>query len=295
MQTQILPKIVPENCFFLHTADKRIRLPKPCVMGIINMSPDSFYRPYETKSQVLKTIEAMVKGGATILDIGGEATNLFVDLENQNPTPEQQLDRILPVIEKVASEFDVLISVDTSHPLVMREAVKYGALMINDQRGLQLPGALETAAQLNVPVCLMHFFMQRRQPASSSPALLLANIIQNFQNLIQKCLQAGMNKEQILIDPGFGQGHYCKNVQENFYLLSHLNELTDLGFPVLVGWSRKSMIGDTLKAPPSQRLYGSIAAATIAAMQGASVIRVHDVAETMDAVRIVNAFRQELD
>jgi dihydropteroate synthase len=213
--------------------------------------------------------------------------------ETQSPNTQEQLDRVLPIIEKVAREFEIFISVDTSNPQVMQEAVKHGAGMINDQRGLQLPNALATAAKLDVPICLMHFFLERRQPGSSSPAALLTKIIEDFRTIIKNCLAAGIGCEQILIDPGFGQGHYCKNVSENFYLLSHLSKIIDLGQPVLVGWSRKSMVGDVLQAPPEQRLYGSIAAATIAAMQGASVIRVHDVAETMDAIRIVNAFHHE--
>lgn len=279
--------------FVLQVQGKAIYLPKPCVMGVINMSPDSFYRPYQTNNQILKTIEAMVKAGASILDIGGEATNLFVNLGQHAPTPEQQLERILPMIEKICAEFDILISVDTSYPLVMLEAVKAGAKIINDQRGLQLPDALETVKQLNVPVCLMHFFLHKREPGSSTPAQLLAKIIEDLRTAAQRCLQAGVSLEQILLDPGFGQGHYCKNVQENFYILAHLQEIIQLGFPVLAGWSRKSMIGDILNAPPAGRLYGSIAAATLAAMKGAAVLRVHDVAETMDAVCVVNAYRRE--
>ncbi len=308
--------------FGLQVQGKTICLPKPCVMGVINMSPDSFYRPYQTNDQILKTIEAMVKAGASIVDIGGEATNPFVNLAHQafsrdggsqggesrfsplipsigfpdaQDIIKPQLERILPMIEKICAEFDILVSVDTSYPLVMLEAVKAGAKMINDQRGLQLPGALEAVKKLNVPVCLMHFFLQKREPGSSTPAQLLTKIIEDLHTAAQRCLQAGVSVEQILVDPGFGQGHYCKNVQENFYILAHLQAIIQLGFPVLVGWSRKSMLGDILNAPPAGRLYGSIAAATLAAMNGAAVLRVHDVAETMDAVRVVNAYKCELN
>lgn len=283
------------TAFTLRLADNHhVSLAKPAVMGIINMSPDSFYRPYHSQDEILIAIEQMVASGVDIIDIGGEATNLSIDLEHA-PGVQQQIDRVVPLVEIIAKQFPVLISVDTSHPVVMHEAVARGAHIINDQRGLQVPGALAAATALKVPVCLMHFFMTGRQPGSCPPPELLATIKADLWTVITRCRTAGISDDRIIIDPGFGQGHYCKNAQENYYLLAHLAEFASLGFPVLAGWSRKSMIGEALGGvSASQRLYGSIAAAALAAMQGAAIIRVHDVAETMDAIKVFRAMHQEL-
>jgi dihydropteroate synthase len=281
------------TAFSLRLADGRqVSLQKPSIMGVINASPDSFYRPYLARDELLKTVESMVKSGVDIIDVGGEATNLSVNLEN-SPGAQEQIDRVAPLIEFIA-QFPVLISVDTSLPAVMREAVARGADMINDQRGLQLPGALAAAVELEVPVVIMHFFATPRQPGSSSLPELMAGIKADLWTAVTRCQTAGMSKERIIIDPGFGQGHYCKNAQENYYLLAHLSEFAKWGLPVLTGWSRKSMIGETLgNVPPQERLYGSIAAAVLAAMQGASIIRVHDVPETIDAIKVFRAMRDE--
>jgi len=268
--------------------DRIVSLSTPSVMGIINLSPDSFYRPYSSADDIRKTIEQMVVAGADFIDVGGEATNLSVDL-NHSPNVQQQLDRVLPWVEWIARQFPVLISVDTSEPQVMREAVARGAHLINDQRGLQRPGALATVAELKTPVCVMHFFTAARQPGSCSLPELLAMMTADLSIRAGQCRTAGLSADQIIIDPGFGQGHYCKNAEENYYLLAHLDAFTSLGFPVLTGWSRKSMIGDTLGVAAPQRLYGSIAAATLAAVKGAAILRVHDVAETRDAVNIFRA------
>lgn len=281
------------SAFELNLADgRKISLLKPSVMGVINMSPDSFYRPYSSVDEILKTVEGMVKSGADIIDVGGEATNLTVDLDN-SPDVQQQIDRVAPLIEMISRQFPVLISVDTSQPAVMREAVARGAHIINDQRGLQVSGALAAVVELNVPVCLMHFFTAPRRPGSCSLMELLAMIKADLWTVTARCQTAGISHDRIIIDPGFGQGHYCKNAQENYYLLAHLAEFSALGFPILVGWSRKSMIGETLGGVSVQeRLYGSIAAAALAAMQGASIIRVHDVVETIDAIKVFRAMHE---
>lgn len=269
--------------------DCHISLAKPSVMGVINMSPDSFYRPYSSHDEILTTIEKMVASGVDIIDVGGEATNLNTRLEN-SPSVQQQIDRVAPMVEKIAQEFPVLISVDTSYPAVMREVVAQGAHMINDQRGLLVEGALAAIVELKVPVCLMHFFTPPRRPGSCGLPELLAIIKADLWTLTARCRTAGVSSDRIIIDPGFGQGHYCKNAEENFYLLAHLSEFSALGFPILTGWSRKSMIGEALGGvPPEERLYGSIAAAALAAREGAAIIRVHDVAETMDAIKVFRA------
>jgi dihydropteroate synthase len=280
------------TAFSLRLADERvISLQKPAVMGIINVSPESFYRPYASTDELLAVVAQMVESGVDIIDIGGEATNLQVDL-TRSPGPQAQIDRVAPVVERIAREFPVLISIDTSEPLVMRAAVACGAHLINDQRGLQTAAALKAAVELATPVCLMHFFSPPRQPGSGTFKELMATIKADLSLNAVRCQTAGIAKDRLILDPGFGQGHYGKNAQENYYILAHLKELTALGYPVLAGWSRKSMIGDILNsAPPSERLYGSIAAAALAAMQGAAILRVHDVAETIDAIKIFRAMR----
>lgn len=273
-----------------------VSLQKPGIMGVINASPDSFYRPYHSEDEIFAVVERMVTHGVDIIDIGGEATNPAIDLNNGPPSIEEQIYRVVPLIEHIAKRFDVLISVDTSDPGVMREAVKSGAHLINDQRGLSRAGALETVVELNVPVCLMHFFDSPRIPGSSSPTDLLALIKADLEKAAARCRAAGLSGDKMIIDPGFGQGNYGKNADENYYLLAHLQEFTTIGLPVLAGWSRKSMIRDALDgAVPEDRLYGSIAAATIAAMQGAALLRVHDVAETRDAIKIFRAMRDAIN
>jgi len=265
----------------------------PAVMGVINASPDSFYNPIKSIDDAIRQAEAMVSAGAAIIDIGGEATNPNLSIEHDIPSVEQQLDRVIPVIEAISRRFDVLLSVDTSQAQVMRAAIAAGAGMINDQRALREPQALQTAAELAVPVCLMHFFKASRQPGTISLAALLLQIKQELLTAVQRCQQAGIPRQRLLIDPGFGQGsYYCKNCDENYYLLANLSDFKELGLPILVGWSRKSMIGDVLNAPPDNRLYGSIAAAVIALMNGASIIRVHDVKETIHALKIFQAMRE---
>jgi len=274
--------------FVLRLQDDRcVELPKPCVMGVINMSPNSFFNPIVNGSNALAEIEKMVEAGASIIDVGGEATSPKVEIVRDAPSIQEEIDRVSPIIEAASDRFDVLISVDTSRAQVMREAVRCGADMINDQRALREPGALETVAELKVPVCLMHFFDPLRAPGSSDLKTLLMTVKNDLSQSVQRCEKAGITHDRILVDPGFGQGNYGKNCEENYYLLSRLHEFSATEFPVLVGWSRKSMIGDVVGAPPEGRLHGSISAATIAAMLGASVIRVHDVKESMDALAVL--------
>lgn len=276
------------DAFPLRLRDNSIRtISKPSVMGIINTSPDSFHQPFITLSSALKAVEKMIEEGATFIDIGGAASNPFVDLEQANLSLQEEMDRVIPLIQAVARQFDVLISVDTSRPEIMREAIHQGAHLINDQQALKSPGALETLIQLKCPVCLMHSFPDNHRAGSKALPALMHQISSELEQSARRCIENGIKPDQIIIDPGFGGGNYRKTSQENFYILSQLENLTRWEFPVLIGWSRKSMIGEALKgAPPSERLSGSIAAATIAALQGAAIIRTHDVKETADALRI---------
>lgn len=271
--------------------DSLFQLPKPTLMGIINMSPNSFYQPQPSFDAAVQTVADMVKAGADIIDVGGEATSPNVDIAAEAPNLQEELDRVVPIVQAIKQRFDIKVSVDTSQPKVMRESVMSGADMINDQRSLRVEGALATIAELKVPVCLMHFFDKPREPGSSECDALLQEVKRALRLSVQHCLAAGISRQRIIIDPGFGGGNYGKNARENFYLLSRLHKFRDINMPILAGWSRKSMLGEVIGGqPPEARLSASIAAATIAALQGAAIIRVHDVAETMDAFRVVRAF-----
>lgn len=284
------------STFVLTIRDTRVSLPRLCVMGVVNRSPDSFYQPTGSVSAAIDQVADMVRAGAKIIDVGGEATNPNTQVDASSPSVACQLERVQPTIEAIAKRFDVLISIDTSEPLVMQAAVEAGAQMINDQRGLQRPGALDMAARLRVPVCLMHWFETPRMPDATTPEILIAQIQRDLQTQLNACLAKGLTAEQLILDPGFGGGRYGKSSHENFYLLSHLDVLVRLGYPVLVGLSRKSMIGDALGGvPPASRLYGSLSAAVIAAMRGASIIRTHDVGATEEALRIVRWMQSKQD
>lgn len=265
--------------------NRSLDLTYPQVMGILNVTPDSFSDGghHNQLDQALQHAQAMVAAGATIIDIGGESTRPGA----AEVSVQEELDRVVPVVEALVRRFDVWISVDTSKALVMQEVAKAGADMINDIRSLQEPGALESAAASGLPVCLMHMQGQPRT-MQQAPQYddLMADVQQFFQQQIARCVEGGIPKSKLLLDPGFGFG---KNLTHNYQLLARLAELHHFGLPLLVGMSRKSMIGQLLNLPPTRRMIGSVACATIAAMQGAQIIRVHDVQETVEAMRIVEA------
>lgn len=255
---------------------------QPSVMGIINLSPDSFYQASPTFSDALKKSIEMVSEGADMIDVGAVATNPKIN-QHAKISVQQELDLVIPFVEALSKEIKVMISVDTSRAEVMEAAVKAGAHMINDQCALHGENALAVVARLQVPVCLMHHFNPARQPDSSTCAALLMQIKQDLQKEIERCMTAGIKKENIVIDPGFGGGHFGKSADENFYLLAHLETFVDLSFPVLVGLSRKMMFAE-IRPAPEDRLFASIAGAVIAAQKGAFIIRTHDVRETVDAM-----------
>ena len=259
---------------------------EPAVMGIINVSANSFYNPHFNKESALRTAEKMVNEGANILDIGGEATNPFVDIQIDSTSVQIELDLVLPVLEAIKKRFPVLVSVDTSQPSVMKESVDMGADIINDQRSLRWDNALTTVSALKTPVCLMHFPLQTRKPGSTTFSCFLEMVKKELREHIQRCKEGGISEDRIIIDPGFGQGNYRKNTAENFYLLNNLSEFVAMGLPVLSGWSRKSMIGNILIQPPKNRLFGSIAADVLAVYHGASIIRTHDVKATREAIKV---------
>ncbi|MBC8944806.1 dihydropteroate synthase [Xenorhabdus indica] len=261
----------------------------PQVMGILNVTPDSFSDggTHRTLNAALQHAARMIEEGATIIDVGGESTRPGAD----DVSEQEELDRVVPVIESLAQRFKVWISVDTSKAIVMQEAAKAGAHIINDIRSLQEPGALEVAVKAELPVCLMHMQGQpRTMQVEPHYEDVVAEVKTYLEEQIERCVAAGIKRNKLMIDPGFGFG---KNLSHNYQLLAHLKELHHLGLPILAGMSRKSMIGQLLHVPPQERVTGSVACAVIAAMQGAHIIRVHDVKETVQAMQIVQATLSE--
>lgn len=272
-----------------------IKLPSfsiPKIMGVINVTPDSFYAGSRAQSidDIFQLAEQMVQEGADILDIGAEATNPNLDLSVSVVSTQQELDRLAGVIEGLSTRFDVMLSIDTSKPEVMQAAVAAGAQMINDQRALLRDGALAVAAQCQVPVCLMQMFGPNARTFNDQPYADTVQQIADFlQQRIDACLQAGIAKEQLMVDPGFGTRNFGKSTQENLYLLAHVDRIQALGYPVLMGFSRKSMMGEVLGVPPEERLYGSLGLAVLGAQKGAAILRVHDVGPTVQAVTVAMA------
>ncbi|MBC6906568.1 dihydropteroate synthase [Saccharophagus sp. K07] len=258
----------------------------PRIMGVLNVTPDSFYDGgacYENGvlnlDLALRHAERLVAEGADFLDIGGESTR-----PGAAPvSPEEECDRVLPVVRAVAERLDVVISVDTSNPLLMREAAIAGAGLINDVRSLQVPGALAAAVASGLPVCVMHMI---GTPANMQQEPKYDDVVREVKDFLaerkQECIRAGISAEKIFVDPGIGFG---KTDAHNLELLKNLNQFCSLG-PVLLGVSRKSMFGRLLGRAPSERLPASLAAGLIGCQKGASILRVHDVAATRDALEI---------
>lgn len=260
----------------------------PQIMGVINATPDSFSdggRFLET-SAALDHARRLIEEGADILDIGGESTR-----PGANPVPlEEELRRTIPLIEAIRRFSDIPISIDTSKPEVMHAAAQAGASLINDVWALRRPGALEAAAEIGLPVCLMHM---QGEPGSMQQQPRYDDVVAEVGDFLLRCVeaarQAGIDPSRLLLDPGFGFG---KTLEHNLALFRALPRIRALGHPLLVGVSRKSMIGQITGREVDQRLPGSLALAVLAARGGADVIRVHDVAETRDALAIVQAVRQ---
>lgn len=273
----------------LRCGDRTLDLSRPQVMGILNVTPDSFSDGgrFVSVSAALQQAACMVEEGATLIDVGGESTRPGAVPVSQ----QQELDRVIPVVERLRRELDVVISVDTSTAAVMTESTRAGAHLINDVRALQRPGALTAAAKSGLPVCLMHM---QGEPDSMQNSPRYADVVQDvlafLRQRIDACAESGIPRDQLLVDPGFGFG---KTLRHNLSLMNRLDALATLQVPVLVGVSRKSMIGSVLNRPVDQRLFGSIALAVMAVQKGARIIRAHDVAATVDAVRMAQAVIQE--
>lgn len=275
----------------LNCAGKTLTFDRTLVMGVLNITPDSFYESsrYQNLDQVLSIAELMVRDGVDILDVGGESTRPGA---NGAVTCEQELERVMPVLEVLRKNFDQVISVDTSSALVISEASKAGAGMINDVRALLRPGALEAAAATDLPVVLMHSLVEQPEPGFVPDYDDVTCVVNDYLlERVRVCEAAGIARDRLILDPGFGGGMFGKTPAYDLQLLKHLDRVLDLNFPVLAGMSRKSFIGAVLNKPAEQRLSASLAVATLAAQAGAQIIRVHDVAETVDAVRMVDAVR----
>jgi len=272
----------------LNCGGKMLDLTQPRIMGILNVTPDSFSDGglfISVEDAILQTGQ-MVNEGAAIIDVGGESTRPGA----KAVSVEQELDRVIPVIEMINREFDTIISIDTSKAEVMKEAVSAGAGIINDVRALREPGALTIAKDCKVPVCLMHMKGEPRSMQENPQYDDVVNDVKAFlRERIQCCEQAGIAGDQILVDPGFGFG---KTVDHNLSLVHRLAEFSELNKPVLMGVSRKSTIGMITGRPVDQRVYGSVAMATLCCQAGAKIIRTHDVAATADAIAVSQAVAQ---
>lgn len=271
----------------MNFAGRVIDLSQPQVMGILNVTPDSFSDggQFNRLDTALAQAERMVREGASFIDVGGESTRPgAADVSTQ-----EELDRVCPVVEAIQQRLDVAISVDTGTPEVIAQSAALGAGLINDIRALQRDGALEAAAAAEIPVCVMHMqgepgTMQQDPHYDNVHAEVTAFLMDR----VAAAKDAGIAEDRLILDPGFGFG---KNLEHNLLLLEALEQLGALGYPLLVGLSRKSMLGQITGRDVSERLPASLAVATIAAMKGAAIIRVHDVRETADAVKVVAALK----
>lgn len=268
--------------YSLKSGDKLLSLETPKIMGIVNVTPDSFSDggQFAAFERACRHVDDMIANGVDIIDIGGESTRpgaVDVDLTTE-------LERVVPLISYVAEHHDVWISIDTSKAKVMQEAVAAGAHLINDVRALQAEGALECAAKLKVPVCLMHMQGQpRTMQASPQYQNVVKDVSQFFEQRVQVCVDAGIAREQLIIDPGFGFG---KTLEHNYQMLAQLDQFAQLNLPLLAGLSRKSMFGQLLNREVEERMPASIAGALLCMQNGAHIIRVHDVKETVDVLKV---------
>jgi dihydropteroate synthase len=257
----------------------------PAVMGVLNVTPDSFSDGgrFTGRDAALRQAEAMARDGAAIIDVGGESTRPGA----ADVTEQEELDRVIPVVEAVVSAVDVPVSIDTSKAAVMRAAASAGAAMINDIRALRGDGALAAAVELQRPVCLMHM---QGQPRTMQQAPEYGDVVADVGNFLAErlraCVAAGLAENLLIVDPGFGFG---KTPAHNVELLANLRQLRSLGRPILVGLSRKSTLGALTGRDVDERMPASIAAAVIAVIRGAHIVRAHDVGETVDALRVAAA------
>jgi dihydropteroate synthase len=265
--------------------DRELPLLSPCVMGILNLTADSFYDGgrFSTTDLALFRVEKMIEEGATIIDVGAESSRPFAKVIPL----QEEIDRIAPILVSIKERFNILISVDTYKPPVMEEAVKLGVHMINDIYALQQPGALEVVAASQVALVLMHIqHTPLTMQINPSYQQVVTEVGDFLASKAMACLKAGIGENRIIIDPGFGFG---KTTLHNMQLLKNLSAFKKMGYPILVGLSRKSSIGELLSLPVEERLFGSLSAHVIAVLNGASIIRTHDIKPTVEALKIAEA------
>lgn len=269
----------------------QVDLNQPQIMGIVNVTPDSFSDGgrYISVDLAIKQALALEKEGATFIDLGGESTRPGAE----GVAEQEELDRVLPVLEGLRKESAVMISIDTSNPKLMQEAAKLGANLLNDVRSFTREGALEAAQATGLPVCIMHM---RGEPSSMQQQTTYADVVAEVKDWLAKrmqvCIAAGIAEDKILLDPGFG---FAKLLPHNLTLLANLNKLTSLNRPLLVGMSRKRMLGEITGKPALERDAAGIAAHLLAAQQGAKILRVHSVAGLKDALQVWQATAQALN
>ncbi|MFH4459490.1 dihydropteroate synthase [Vibrio alginolyticus] len=270
--------------------NKSLDLSRPHVMAILNVTPDSFSDggKYNSIELALAQVDKMIKAGVSIVDVGGESTRPGAP----DVSLEEELRRVVPVIKAIREKYAVWISVDTSKAEVMRQAIDAGADLINDIRSLQEPGALEVAAEANLPICLMHMKGQpRTMQVDPHYDDLMGDVSAFLEERIAACEAAGIDKSQLILDPGFGFG---KTIEHNYHMLAHLEKFHEFGLPILAGMSRKSMIFKLLDKPAAECTNASVVCATIAAMKGAQIIRVHDFEETIEAMKVVEMTKNNI-
>jgi dihydropteroate synthase len=268
--------------------DHLLDLTEPCVMGVLNVTPDSFSDGgrYADAAAAIERGVAMAGEGAAIIDVGGESTRPGA----ADVGVQEEIDRVVPVIEALVRRVRVPVSIDTSKPEVMRAALAAGASLVNDVNALRAPGALEAVADTGAAVCLMHMQgVPRTMQVAPSYGDVVAEVRQFLADRVRACLAAGIGRTRVCVDPGIGFG---KRPEHNLALLAAIDQLADPDLPVLIGVSRKSLIGIITGRPPEGRLAGSVAFAALAVMGGAAIVRAHDVAEASDAVKVASALKR---
>ncbi|MCG6277421.1 dihydropteroate synthase [Vibrio vulnificus] len=274
----------------LRSQKKSLDLSFPVAMGILNVTPDSFSDggQFNALDAALAQAERMIAAGVSIIDIGGESTRPGAP----EVSLEEELKRVIPAIQAIRQKHDVWISIDTSKAEVMKQAIEAGADLINDVRALLEPGALAVAAKAQVPICLMHMQGQpRSMQHNPSYQDVLKEVGEFLEERVAACEEAGIAKELLILDPGFGFG---KTIEHNYHLLAHLEAFHQLGLPILAGMSRKSVVFKLLNKKPAECMVASVTCATIAAMKGAQIIRVHDVEETVEAMRVIQMMHKNI-
>jgi dihydropteroate synthase len=273
---------------FFSFGDRVLDLAEIQVMGVLNVTPDSFSDggQFTTLSLAMKRAEQMILQGASIIDVGGESTRPGA----AHVSIQEEMDRVCPVVERLVECFDVVVSVDTSTPALMSESIRLGAGLINDVRAFSREGAVEAVKSSSVALCLMHM---QGAPISMQKAPSYTSVVDEVCDFLQLAsadmISQGVGSDQVLVDPGFGFG---KTLQHNMQILNNIGHFSKLGFPVLVGLSRKSMFSEILNKPVDERLFGSLSGAVVAAYQGAKIIRAHDVGETKDAMRVIDVINK---